>query len=151
MRFVVVSGLSSRAPHSVQGQPHRAVLTSGWHAGLIARFVSGDTLPADANLAWWQQKLRDRSARRSRHPLGRVLEPVAAPWPSWPRLLPAVREIRSQPISLVAALALLRPFAEAIVAVEAVLFQRVHPAEACAVAVQWLAASGGTCGSQRHP
>jgi len=102
--------------------------------------ISGDTLPADAKLAWWQQELRDWSARRSRHPLGRVLEPVAAPWAELAEALPAVQEIRSQPISLEAALALLHPFAEAIVAVEAVLFQRARPADARAVAVQWLAA-----------
>ncbi|MBC3971419.1 squalene/phytoene synthase family protein, partial [Xanthomonas translucens] len=42
--------------------------------------IAGDPLPADAKLAWWGEELRSWAAQRSRHPLGRVLEPVAAPW-----------------------------------------------------------------------
>ena len=38
--------------------------------------IAGDPLPADAKLAWWQQELNDWSNQRSRHPLGRVLDPV---------------------------------------------------------------------------
>lgn len=113
--------------------------------------ISGDTLPADAKLAWWQQELRDWSGRRSRHPLGRVLEPVAAPWSELAQALPAVQEIRSQPLSLEAALALLQPFAEAVVAVEAVLFERKRASDARAIAVQWLAARLAAAGASATP
>jgi len=113
--------------------------------------ISGDTLPADAKLAWWQQELRDWSSRRSRHPLGRVLEPVAAPWAELAQALPAVQEIRSQPLSLAAALAALQPFADALVAVEAALFGRTRPADARAVSVQWLAARLASAGAAAAP
>ena len=42
--------------------------------------TSGDPLPADAKLAWWGEELRSWAGHRSRHPLGRLLEPVRAPW-----------------------------------------------------------------------
>ncbi len=108
-------------------------------------------MPADAKLAWWQQELRDWSGRRSRHPLGRLLEPVAAPWSELAQALPAVQEIRSQPLSLDAALALLQPFAQAVVAVEAVLFERKRGGDARAIAVQWLAARLAVAGASAAP
>ena len=46
--------------------------------GVPGTFV--DPLPADAKLAWWGEELRGWAARRSRHPLGRRLEPVRADW-----------------------------------------------------------------------
>ena len=42
--------------------------------------IDGDPLPADAKLGWWATELRDWARHRSRHPLGRVLEPLDAPW-----------------------------------------------------------------------
>jgi len=113
--------------------------------------IAGDPLPADAKLAWWQQELRDWSAQRSRHPLGRVLEPVRAPWAALAETLPAMQEARTAPASLGAALQNLRPFAEAVVAVEAILFQRPQPADANAVAVQWLAARRAAAGAAAAP
>lgn len=113
--------------------------------------IAGDPLPADAKLAWWQQELRDWSGRRSRHPLGRVLEPFVAPWAQLAESLPAMQEARGQPLSLEAALAVLQPFAEAVVAVEAVLFGRARPADAQAVAVQWLAARLAAAGAAAAP
>ncbi|WP_017917626.1 squalene/phytoene synthase family protein, partial [Xanthomonas sp. SHU 308] len=61
--------------------PQRA-RTVAWFA-LLQEFddilnIAGDPLPADAKLAWWGEELRSWSGQRSRHPLGRVLEPVAA-------------------------------------------------------------------------
>jgi len=113
--------------------------------------IAGDTLPADAKLAWWQQELRDWSNQRSRHPLGRVLEPVRAPWAALAEALPAVQEARAQPTSLDAALDTLRQFAEAVVAVEAVLFDRAGPADPRAVAAQWLAARLAVAGASAAP
>jgi phytoene/squalene synthetase len=129
--------------------------TLAWFA-LLQEFenimnISGDPLPADAKLAWWQQELRDWSARRSRHPLGRVLEPVVAPWAQLAEALPAMQEARGQPLSMDSALALLQPFAEAVVAVEAALFARTRPADARAVAVQWLATRVASAGAAALP
>ncbi|AGH77864.1 hypothetical protein XAC29_12035 [Xanthomonas axonopodis Xac29-1] len=113
--------------------------------------IAGDPLPADAKLAWWQQELRDWSSQRSRHPLGRVLEPVRAPWSQLADALPAMQAARVQPQSLQHALGALRTFAEAVVAVEAVLFARARPGDATAVAVQWLDARQRVAGDGAAP
>ncbi|TQU39675.1 phytoene/squalene synthase family protein [Xanthomonas perforans] len=113
--------------------------------------IAGDPLPADAKLAWWQQELRDWSSQRSRHPLGRVLEPVRAPWSQLADTLPAMQAARVQPQSLQHALGALRTFAEAVIAVEAVLFARARPGDASAVAVQWLDARQRVAGGGAAP
>ncbi|KAB7764891.1 phytoene synthase [Xanthomonas maliensis] len=113
--------------------------------------IAGDPLPADAKLAWWQQELRDWSGQRSRHPLGRVLEPVRAPWAALAETLPAVQAARSTPATLAQALQTLQPFAEAVIAVEAVLFERRAPGEARVVAVQWLDARQRAAGEAAAP
>ncbi|WP_019305470.1 phytoene synthase [Xanthomonas oryzae] len=113
--------------------------------------IAGDPLPADAKLAWWQQELRDWSNQRSRHPLGRVLEPVRAPWAALADTLPAMQAARVQPQSLQQALGTLHAFAEAVVAVEAVLFARTQPGDATAVAVQWLDARQRVAGDSTAP
>ncbi len=113
--------------------------------------IAGDPLPADAKLAWWQQELRDWSSQRSRHPLGRVLEPVRAPWSQLADTLPAMQAARVQPQSLQHALGALRTFAEAVIAVEAVLFARARPGDATAVAVQWLDARQRVAGDGAAP
>ena len=120
---------------------HRQVLA--WFA-LLQEFedimnISGDPLPADAKLAWWQQELRDWDGQRSRHPLGRLLEPVRAPWAALAETLPALQQARLAPQSLPQGLAMLQAFAAAVVAVERVLFERDADAadDATALAVQW--------------
>ncbi|AAW75954.1 phytoene/squalene synthase family protein [Xanthomonas oryzae pv. oryzae] len=113
--------------------------------------IAGDPLPADAKLAWWQQELRDWSNQRSRHPLGRVLEPVRAPWAALADTLPAMQTARVQPQSLQQALGTLHAFAEAVVAVEAVLFARTQPGDGAAVAVQWLDARQRVAGDSAAP
>lgn len=103
--------------------------------------VDGDPLPADAKLAWWQQELRDWDAQRSRHPLGRLLEPVRAPWAELAASLPAMQQARMPPASLPHALQILQPFAEAVAAVERALFGRDPGGDGTrAIAVQWLQA-----------
>jgi len=84
--------------------------------------IAGDPLPADAKLAWWGEELRDWSRRRSRHPLGRVLEPIDAPWAPLAEALPALSLMRALPQTPEAALPLVMPLANAIVQVEAGLF-----------------------------
>lgn len=135
--------------------PDRQRLVLAWFA-LLQEFedimnIAGDTLPADAKLAWWQQELRDWSGQRSRHPLGRLLEPVRAPWARLAEALPAVQEARMQPASLGEALGTLRPLAEAIAAVEAILFARSATADTQAIAVQWLAARSAVAAASAAP
>jgi len=101
--------------------PHRRVCVA-WFA-LLQEFedamnIAGDPLPADAKLAWWGQELRDWAGHRSRHPLGRILEPQAAPWESLADTLPdliAARETSADPAQ---AFGHLRAYAAAVVAVE---------------------------------
>lgn len=122
--------------------PAQRRLVLAWFA-LLQEFedimnIAGDPLPADAKLGWWAQELRDWSARRSRHPLGRVLEPVPAPWSALAEALPALQLARSRPDDIDAAIAGLRPLAQAVSAIEAVLFSHPAPAAPEAGALQWL-------------
>lgn len=113
--------------------------------------IAGDPLPADAKLAWWQQELNDWSNQRSRHPLGRVLEPVRAPWAQLAQTLPAMQAARAQPDDLAQAMGRLQAFAEAVVAVEAVVFARTRSSDATAVVVQWLDARQRVAGDSAAP
>ncbi|HEY0332161.1 MAG TPA: phytoene/squalene synthase family protein [Stenotrophomonas sp.] len=113
--------------------------------------ITGDPLPADAKLAWWQQELRDWSAQRSRHPLGRLLEPARAPWAALAETLPAMQLAREQPASLADALATLSAFSAAVAAVEGVVFERSQGGDAQAIAVQWLAARLTAAGAAAAP
>lgn len=105
--------------------------------------VDGDPLPADAKLAWWGEELRDWSRRRSRHPLGRVLEPMPAPWMALSDALPALVAARARPVDEAAAFAQWAPLAQAAAAVEGALFDPVAggpQAHVEAIRMQWLAA-----------
>ncbi|PZP63073.1 MAG: phytoene/squalene synthase family protein [Pseudoxanthomonas spadix] len=118
-------------------------LAEAWFALLQELFdamnIAGDPLPADAKLAWWGEELRDWSRRRSRHPLGRVLEPVQAPWEVLADALPGLTLMRSLPESPDAALPLVMPLAGAIQRVEAALFPGARaPAPLEPLAVQLL-------------
>lgn len=115
--------------------------------------IAGDPLPADAKLAWWQQELRDWSGRRSRHPLGRLLEPVPAPWASLAEALPAMQAARQPPQSLDQALQTLLPFATAVVAVARALAGGPAGAadDARALAVQWWQARDASAGAAGRP
>lgn len=84
--------------------------------------ASGDPLPADAKLAWWGEELRSWAAQRSRHPLGRVLEPIRAPWASLAETLPDLVEARAVALDGASAERALANYADAVAAVEAVLF-----------------------------
>lgn len=125
--------------------PAQRELVVAWFA-LLQEFedamnVAGDPLPADAKLGWWAEELRDWSRRRSRHPLGRLLEPHAAPWAGLADALPSLGELREPWPDLEAAFARVRPLAQAMAEVEAALFGgRADAAVAQAVGAQWLAA-----------
>lgn len=122
-------------------QPDRA-RTIAWFS-LLQEFddilnVGGDPLPADAKLAWWATELRDWAGRRSRHPLGRLLEPVPAPWAALADALPLLVAARARPVDGEAALATLSAYAEAVAAVEAQVLGGNRPAPR-ALAAQVLA------------
>lgn len=103
--------------------------------------IPGDPLPADAKLGWWAQELRDWSQRRSRHPLGRVLEPHQAPWSNLGDALSRVAHARSRPLDQDTAFVTVEPLARAIGEVEAALFgASVHPDHVQAIAARLLAA-----------
>lgn len=103
--------------------------------------ASGDTTAVDAKLAWWGEELRSWAGQRSRHPLGRLLEPVRAPWAQLADALPSLLQARTALADAAQARQSLQPWAQAVVAVEAVLFgQRAAAATAqCAVVTQMLA------------
>ncbi len=109
--------------------------------------IVGDPLPADAKLAWWGQELRDWSQQRSRHPLGRVLEPQRADWSMLADALPLLTSARAAGTTAEQGTAQLKRYAEAVVAVESVLFAG-EPSEAVASAV---AAQTWSTRLQEHP
>ena len=84
--------------------------------------ASGDPMPADAKLAWWGEELRSWAGQRSRHPLGRLLEPVRAPWTALADALPDLIEARAAALEPAQAFKALQPYAAAVAAVEAVMF-----------------------------
>ena len=88
--------------------------------------IAGDPLPADAKLAWWGEELRDWNRQRSRHPLGRVLEPHRAPWFELAEALPTLIQLRDRPQDEASAFHATMPLARAIAAVERVLFPEIQ-------------------------
>ena len=106
-------------------EPQRE-LAVAWFA-LLQEFddmlnTSGDPLPADAKLAWWGEELRSWAGHRSRHPLGRLLEPVRAPWVQLAEALPDLVEARTVALDAAGAERALANYADAVAAVEAALF-----------------------------
>ena len=114
--------------------------------------VAGDPLPADAKLAWWGEELRDWSRRRSRHPLGRLLEPHPAAWFELSEALPVLIRLREELPSVELALDASRPLVDAVGRVESSLFQH-PPSDALlqALSAQLLAerVNGGSAESSR--
>ena len=114
--------------------PERRALAEAWFS-LLQEFddilnIAGDPLPADAKLAWWGEELRGWANRRSRHPLGRRLEPLPAPWTALSDALPGLIAARDAAIDGDAAFAGLRAYGEAVAAVEAVVLGRAPDAKA---------------------
>lgn len=112
--------------------------------------IDGDPLPADAKLGWWATELRDWARHRSRHPLGRVLEPLDAPWERLADALPDLPAARARPHSLETALAGLAGYARAAAEVEAALFGGPAASER-ALAAQVLAARLAEAGMAALP
>ncbi|GGD40353.1 hypothetical protein [Pseudoxanthomonas indica] len=105
--------------------PERRALAVAWFA-LQQEFedamnIAGETLPADAKLAWWGEELHGWAQQRSRHPLGRVLEPVRADWTGLANGLPLLIQAREPAASSADAFAQLLPWGEAMARVESVV------------------------------
>ncbi|MCL7713889.1 squalene/phytoene synthase family protein [Stenotrophomonas mori] len=130
--------------------------TLAWFA-LLQEFddmlnVSGDPLPANAKLGWWSEELRGWDGQRSRHPLGRLLEPVRAPWQALAAALPDLVEARDTAADAGQARAALAGFAEAVAAIEAVLFESgADPRAGQAVVDQLLAQRALALGAAAVP
>lgn len=110
-------------PFIEAGQRQRCV---AWFA-LLQEFddilaADGDTTAQDAKLAWWGGELRSWQEQRSRHPLGRVLDPLRAPWIGLADSLPDLLAARAALGSAELARGALAGFAQAVAAVEAVVF-----------------------------
>ncbi|MGH8027136.1 MAG: phytoene/squalene synthase family protein [Pseudoxanthomonas sp.] len=102
--------------------------------------IAGDPLPADAKLAWWGEELRDWNRQRSRHPLGRVLEPHRAPWFELAEALPVLIRLRERPRDAAAAFDAVQPLAMAVAQVESALFgPAAGQALVSSISAQWLA------------
>ncbi|MBW8850976.1 MAG: phytoene/squalene synthase family protein [Xanthomonadales bacterium] len=90
-----------------------------------AAWAGADPTPGFAKLAWWQEELRGWAKGARRHPLGRDLHRRPLPWDALAAALPALQAAR-EPLAAdmrdAAALAALRPLAEAAAHGEAVLF-----------------------------
>lgn len=114
--------------------PARRDIAVAWFA-LLQEFedtlnITGDPLPADAKLAWWREELHGWGAQRSRHPLGRRLEPVQASWSLLADALPALVIARESAATGDAAVAALIGFGEAVAAVEADVLGHAPTADA---------------------
>jgi len=84
--------------------------------------ITGDSTPADAKLAWWVEELHDWSRQRSRHPLGKILQPLSAPWSALADGLPELINARKQANDSQHAHALLHVFACRVAEIENALF-----------------------------
>ena len=130
--------------------PDRRERSLAWFA-LLQEFedilnVAGDPLPADAKLGWWASELRDWQGQRSRHPLGRLLEPLPAPWALLADALPSLVAARERPRDGDAALAALTAYTGAVAEVEAVVLggSRAAPAALAAQVLAGRLAAAGT-------
>jgi len=83
---------------------------------LDAAWGGSDPRPGEAKLGWWQDELQAWGQGMRRHPLGTVLQPLAAPWERLGASLPFLAATRDQ-----RAPERLRPFAEAVAGVSAAL------------------------------
>lgn len=88
-----------------------------------AAWGGSDARPGEAKLAWWGEELQGWAQGRRRHPLGTHLQRQPAPWAQLASALLALRDSRERPRDRDEAIAALQPFARAVAATEAVLFE----------------------------
>jgi hypothetical protein len=133
--------------------PSRRDVAVAWFA-LLQEFddvlnIAGDPLPADAKLAWWGEELRGWATQRSRHPLGRRLEPVRADWARLAEALPTLVDARARALSADTAFGSLVRYAEAVAAVELDVLGRAPASQA--IMAQMLATRLTEVGSTAVP
>jgi hypothetical protein len=97
-----------------------------------------DPTPGAAKLGWWEEELAGWSRGARRHPLGLALQKQPVDWRMLAEAIPALRVSRHPEGDRAAALRGLEPFAAAVSAVSAGLFD-AEPASALATADALLA------------
>lgn len=103
-----------------------------------AAWGGSDPTPGAAKLGWWEEELHGWSRGARRHPLGLALQKLPVDWPRLAAGIPSLRASRSPEGERAAALAGLLPYAEAVAALSAGIFE-ARPAGAAAVAEALLA------------
>ncbi|MEO6170623.1 MAG: phytoene/squalene synthase family protein [Lysobacter sp.] len=86
-----------------------------------AAWGGSDPRPGVAKLGWWQEELSGWARGARRHPIGTVLQPHAAPWPSLAAALPALADSRERPASVDDAFAAIHSFATAVADIDRAL------------------------------
>lgn len=92
-----------------------------------AAWGGDDPTPGLAKLAWWQEELQGWSQGRRRHPLGVALQSRPAPWMALSVALAELRSMRMLPREIGDGFVGMRSFADAVVGVEATLFEVGQP------------------------
>lgn len=88
-----------------------------------AAWAGHDPTPGAAKLGWWMEELNGWSRGARRHPLGRVLQPLPAPWAALAADIPSLGASRTQVGDLASAVAGLQPFSRACSDVATQLFE----------------------------
>ena len=103
-----------------------------------AAWGGSDPRPGEAKLGWWGEELRGWRRGLRRHPLGLVLQPVAAPWDALAAGLASLHAARERATDAAQAAATLQPAGAAVAAISAALFATA-PAPAADAAWRLLA------------
>lgn len=101
-----------------------------------AAWSGSDPTPGAAKLGWWTEELAGWARGARRHPLGKILQNVPAPWAAMAAALPALGASRVQIGDLASAVEALAPCAEAFAGVSAVLFDPT--ASTAAASTAWM-------------
>ena len=116
-----------------------------------AAWGGSDARPGEAKLAWWSEELQGWAQGRRRHPLGTHLQRQPAPWAQLASALPGLRDSRERPRDRDEAMAALQPFARAVAATEAVLFEGPFDTAIPAITVSLLHARLADMGESAVP
>lgn len=133
-----------------------------------AAWAGADPRPGEAKLGWWAEELAGWTRGARRHPLGRVLQPVEAPWLPLAATLHGLPDTRQRAVDFAQMRAQLDAAADAMAAVSLVLAggagdraataaaigaglcaQRLLDGDAAAVPLQVTAALGADAGELR--
>jgi hypothetical protein len=108
-----------------------------------AAFELSDARVTEGKCGWWAEELAGWAQARSRHPLGRVLAPLPAPWVGLANAWAGITDLEPAQADTRAAIAALTPAARAVAAVEQALLATAAMPDAGdasdAIATHWLA------------